>query len=190
VKYIPEASLLSPPVQSHKSVIMRFFRILTAATAVFLPVSALSSPASSDNTATFEALLARDDLTLVPRQDIVGALSGLTDILASIKQFLTAEFLNDVHSVVTDLADLLAPPMGTQTRNILTEATTLLAQVKPILDTLKDIDIKGLVTAALGLLSVDNINLIKNLLTQAGNLLTATFVTQVKTLIGDVQPVS
>jgi len=126
---------------------------------------------------------------LEARQDITTDLSKLLDLISSLGEFLTADFLNDTYSVVVNLADLLADPFVTDTRGIISQASGLLTSLTPLLDQVTSIDIGGIVSAISPLLTSDSINGISTLLTNAENLLTANFVTEITTLINAVAPV-
>lgn len=188
---------------------MHIFKYFTAAMAGVASLSSvLATPATDSatlkNIEGLEALLARDNLALVSRQDLGAALGGLTDLLASLRRFLSADFLDDTHSVVTGLAGLLAPPFVNQTRGLITEAgglldglgplldniEPLLQEIGPLLEQLGEIDLGGLVGAVSGLLTPEAIRSIGNLLNNLTRLLTREFVDQISGLIADVAPVS
>jgi hypothetical protein len=164
-------------------------------------------------------LLAREESSLAPRADLTTALSDLVDLLKSISGLLNEQFFDDVKITVTGLADLLAAPFANETRTIVSKAGSLLEEIDPLLDTISDLDLKGLIGAVSKLLTTDNINkisklidtvldldinglvtsvsklltpatidIISGLLTKANSLLTTTFISQIKELIGDVTP--
>lgn len=124
------------------------------------------------------------------RQDITTDLSKLLDLIGSLGEFLTADFLNDTYSVVVNLADLLADPFVSDTRGIISQASGLLSSLTPLLDQITSIDLGSIVTAISPLLTADSIKGISTLLTNAENLLTANFVTELTTLINAVAPVN
>jgi hypothetical protein len=170
---------------------MRFFSFLTPIVAsVAVVQSFVQPPISPRGVQTLEELLARDNVELVPRQSITDALTGLTDLLASLKQFLNKEFLDDTHTVVTNLAALLADPLPAQARSLVSEAGKLLTSVGPLLTVVGQIDLGGLVTSLKPLLELLGKADLAGLLNNAISLLSADFVKQVKQLIADVQPVS
>ena len=188
---------------------MHVFKYLTAAVAGISSLSGvLAKPATEsvtlDNIESFKALLARNDVALVSRQDLGDALGGLTDLLASLRRFLNADFLDDTHSVVTQLAGLLAPPFVNQTRGLINEAGGLLAgagplldsiepllsEISPLLEKLGEIDLGSLIDAVSGLLTPDAIRSIGNLINNLSRLLTREFVDQISGLIEDIAPVS
>ncbi|KAH8881397.1 hypothetical protein GQ53DRAFT_773351 [Thozetella sp. PMI_491] len=179
---------------------MRFFQLLTAALVPVTMVSATARPAVlSRDLGSFSALellnaLESRDMALMPRselaarQDLTSALGNLGDLLASLKQFLNAEFLNDTHAVVTNLADLLADPFVKETRSIIDSAGGLLSSLSPVIDALGKIDIGGLVSSLSSLLTTDSINGLKTLLANAELLLTKDFANQTRDLIAQVAP--
>lgn len=185
---------------------MRFSNFFTTALAASMPVAAIAKTTPNAYGAASN-LLTRDEfaqfakIALTPRQetlDLGDALSNLLDLLKELQSFLTADFLGDVHTVVTGLADLLEAPFANTTRGIVFTAAdalgqvdlgALIGQISPLLDTLGKLDIGGLVDAASGLLTPDNIKIIGNLLNGANSLLTQDFIDETKQLIADAQPV-
>ncbi|KAI0596898.1 hypothetical protein F4775DRAFT_593816 [Biscogniauxia sp. FL1348] len=163
---------------------MRFSTFFTAAIAVFMPVAALTSPQRD----THHPLLARDELNLGPRQDLTTALGDLVDLLKSLSGILTPEFFDDTQITVHGLADLLADPFANQTRGLVSFAVDTVDQVKPLLDTILDLDLEGLVNSVSKLLTPDNIDTIGTLLGKANTLLTDDFIKQTQSLISDAAP--
>jgi hypothetical protein len=192
--------------------LLKYFAAAVAGAATMSGVVASPSPAPLDMSSleAIEALLARDKVALVSRQNLGDALGGLTDLLASLRRFLSPDFLDDTHSVVTGLAGLLAPPFVNQTRGLINEAGGLLEGIGPLLDgvgplldgigplleeigpllsQIGELDLGGLVSAVSGLLTPETIKTIGDLLNNASRLLTREFVDQISQLIADVAPV-
>ena len=187
---------------------MHILKYFTAAVAGFVSVSGVLATPATDSTSMkiegIEALLARDNVALVSRQNLNDALGGLTDLLASLRRFLSADFLNDTHSVVTELSNLLAPPFVNQTRGLISEAggllgglaplldsiEPLLSEIGPLLEQLGELDLAGIIGAVSGLLTPETVRQIAALLNNASRLLTREFVDQIVGLIADVAPVS
>lgn len=185
--------------------LLKYFTAAVAGAATMSGVVATPSPAPLDlaSLEAIEALLARDKVALVSRQNLGDALGGLTDLLASLRRFLSADFLDDTHSVVTGLAGLLAPPFVNQTRGLINEAggllegigplldgvAPLLSEIGPLLEQIGELDLGGLVGAVSSLLTPETIKTIGTLLNNAGRLLTREFVDQISQLIADVAPV-
>ncbi|KAH7368413.1 hypothetical protein B0T11DRAFT_349941 [Plectosphaerella cucumerina] len=191
--------------------LLKYFTAAVAGAATMSGVVASPSPAPLDLSSleAIEALLARDKVALVSRQNLGDALGGLTDLLASLRRFLSPDFLDDTHSVVTGLAGLLAPPFVNQTRGLINEAGGLLEGIGPLLDgvgpllegigplleeigpllsQIGELDLGGLVSAVSGLLTPETIKTIGDLLNNASRLLTREFVDQISQLIADVAP--
>lgn len=188
---------------------MQFFKLFVA---TLLPLatmaSAAASPAGSalgDSTVLSAAERSYVEALLLKRAgmpsqttsgiearqtDLTSALDQLLSLVSELGQFLNADFLNDTHSVVVNLADLLADPFVPDTRGIINDASGLLSSLSPLISQLSNIDIGGIISAIQPLLTSDAISGIGTLLTNAENLLTANFVSEVTGLINDVAPVS
>jgi hypothetical protein len=162
---------------------MRFFKIFSMA---LLPAMILSNPAPSPT--EDEILAAELTHMLDARQtsSLTGLLSALTGSIAGIEQLLSASSLNNIEAVVTDLADLLAPPTGNQTKALIGTVSDLLGSsaVSGLLTELPTLlgSVSGLLTPAL-------ITNVTDILGNAHDLLSAEFVSQTKGLINDVAPV-
>ncbi|KAI1496522.1 hypothetical protein F5X99DRAFT_424517 [Biscogniauxia marginata] len=163
---------------------MRFSTFFMTAVAVSMPVAALNGPHKD----TENPLLTRDELGLGPRQDLTTALGDLVDLLKSLSGILTPEFFDDTQITVHGLADLLVDPFANQTRGLVGFAVDTVDQIKPLLSTILDLDLEGLVNSVSKLLTPNNIDTIGNLLGKANTLLTDDFIKQTQGLISDAAP--
>jgi hypothetical protein len=175
------------------SFIMRFSTIFTTAMAVTMPAFAIAKPQVDYRS------------EIAPRQDLSSALTEIVALIKELQTFLQPSFLDDINTVVTGLADLLADPFPNTTRTVLFTASDalgkidldsllgqispLLSQLTPILTAVSKIDIAGLINSASSLLTPDTIKTIGVLLNNANTLLTSAFITETQELIADAQPV-
>jgi len=154
---------------------MRFFQYLTAA---LVPVAVVAGPAAkaeaeavaaphqSMGDANVAAMISmmRENQEMQKRngEDLTGLLGQLPDLLNAFGKLLNDDFLNDVHSVVTQAAYLLGGDTAKEAKTLLSTASSLLTP--------------GL------------INELGGLLNNANNLLTPKLVRQTKGLINNVAP--
>jgi len=110
------------------------------------------------------------------------------DLFNAISKLLTDEFINALHDAMIYLSSLLAPPIWGQTREIITIAYPLLQLVSKLdleglISEIEGIDIKGIISALAPILKPATIELVVNLLTNAGNLLTSDNVDLINSLL-------
>jgi hypothetical protein len=159
--------------------------------ALVLPAFLLASPAAipapvpetlpSPEIAQINQILERQTTSLTT------ILSDLTSSLGAIEQLLSAQSLNNIEAVVTDLSTLLSAPTTNQTKALLGTASDLLDSpaVSSLISQLPNLlgSVSGLLTPAL-------ITNLTDILGAAHILLTPQFATETAGLINDVAPVS
>lgn len=130
-----------------------------------------------------------DHRPIEARQDLTTDLNQLLALISELGQFLSADFLNATYEVVVNLAALLDDPFVSDTRGIITQASSLLSSIEPLLSEITNLNLGSIVSSISPLLTNDSITGITTLLTNAENLLTANFVTEITNLINEVAPV-
>jgi hypothetical protein len=155
--------------------------------ALVLPTMVLTSPSPApESPVTSDTELAH---LIMERQtsSLTSLLSALTSSIGAIETLLSAQSLDNIEAVVTDLSTLLATPTTNQTKALINTASDLLGSdsVTSLLNELPTLlsSVSGLVTPAL-------ITNLTDILGNAHDLLTPTFVSETKGLIADVAPVS
>jgi hypothetical protein len=159
--------------------------------ALVLPAFLLASPAAipkavpetlpSPEIAQINQLLERQTTSLTT------ILSDLTSSLGAIEQLLSAQSLNNIEAVVTDLSTLFADPTTNQTKALINTASGLLDS--PAVGNLIQ-QLPNLLGSVSGLLTPDLITNLTDILGAAHILLTPQFATETTGLINDVAPVS
>jgi hypothetical protein len=168
---------------------MLFFKLFPIA--LFLPAFLLASPTAipkavpetlpSPEIAQINQLLERQTTSLTT------ILSDLTSSLGAIEQLLSAQSLNNIEAVVTDLSTLFADPTTNQTKALINTASGLLDS--PAVGSLIQ-QLPSLLSSVSGLLTPALITNLTDILGAAHILLTPQFATETAGLINDVAPVS
>jgi hypothetical protein len=168
---------------------MLFLKLIPIA--LVLPAFLLASPAArpapvpetlpSPGVAQINQLLERQTTSLTT------ILSDLTSSLGAIEQLLSAQSLNNIEAVVTDLSTLLSAPTTNQTKALLGTASDLLDS--PAVSSLIS-QLPNLLGSVSGLLTPTLITNLTDILGAAHILLTPQFATETAGLINDVAPVS
>ncbi|KAL4932509.1 uncharacterized protein BDV17DRAFT_288020 [Aspergillus undulatus] len=165
---------------------MKFFQYFTAA---LLPATVFAIPAAEPEPKAVAApatISVEDFHVLMKRQTDLGGLIGdLTESLGAIKDLLSTESLNNINTVVTQLASLLGDPTTKQIKSLVQTAADLLGgeAIGNLLD-----QIPALLESVGGLINGELINKITTLLDNAAILLTKEFAENTRNLVNDIAP--
>jgi len=116
---------------------------------------------------------------------LTGFLANLTSSFGALESLLSPTSLNDIESVVTNLAFVLDSPTSKQLKDVLNTVDSLLTS-DSITSLLKELP--TLLGSVSGLLTPALITNVTDILGNAHDLLTPTFVSETKGLINDVAP--
>ncbi|KAH7021424.1 uncharacterized protein B0I36DRAFT_388133 [Microdochium trichocladiopsis] len=174
---------------------MRTISAFTIAMAILMPATILatvvhpSSSASSpypddDDTMHATALLEA-------RQNLGTTLSQLSDLVSILNQIVTSlkpQFFEDMSTLITGLADLMAAPLPAQLRGLINTATDLLGGLGPVLRFIGKIDFASLTESAQGLFEpqfvADRVKLMKDV----SGLITTQFIQKVVDVVDELAP--